>query len=311
MIGPNTIVGGRYRVIRTLGGGGMKQVHLAQDLRLADRPCALAEMVAGFVTAEAERKAVEAFRREADILAQLADPRIPQIFDCFSQANRHYLVMEFVAGLTLADELAVQGGKLSPARVVEIALQVLEALRYLHGRKPPVIHRDLKPSNLIAGGDGRIRLIDFGIARHFAPLVGATMIGTHGYAPPEQYSGRPEPRSDLYALGATMHQALSGRDPTTAAPFTFPPLNRLCPDLNPKLAAIIKCTLRYDPTGRPQDADEFIQLLSDAAREPLRRRVGSSRSAAWMRTVTVQGTTDLHDGPTDQWTGVHYPRRPR
>jgi len=107
-------------------------------------------------------------------------------------------------------------------RVVEIALEILEALQYLHGRRPPVIHRDLKPSNVMTTAEGPIKLIDFGIARHFAPLTQVTMIGTQGYAAPEQYSGRPEPRSDLYSLAAMMHQALSGRDPACEAPFRFP-----------------------------------------------------------------------------------------
>ena len=105
--------------------------------------------------------------------------------------------------------------------MIDVALQVLDTLEYLHNLQPPVIYRDLKPSNVMLTPSGQVKLIDFGIARHFQPLSNATMIGTQGYAPPEQYRGKVETRSDLYALGATMHHALSGRDPALEPPFSF------------------------------------------------------------------------------------------
>ncbi|MGH7918080.1 MAG: serine/threonine protein kinase, partial [Candidatus Binataceae bacterium] len=187
MIPSNTIVGGRYRVVKAIGGGGMKLVYLAEDLRLAARRCALAEMVDSFTSPETQRQAVNGFQREADMLAQLSNEHIPRIFDRFSEANHHYLVMEYIDGVTLEDELKKAGGKLQPRVVIDIALQVLETLEYLHTLVPPVIYRDLKPSNVMLTVDGQAKLIDFGIARHFQPLSNATMIGTQGYAPPEQY----------------------------------------------------------------------------------------------------------------------------
>jgi serine/threonine protein kinase len=261
MIAPSTIIGGRYRVVRSLGGGGMKLVYLAEDLRLAGRSCALAEMVDSFTSPDMQQQAVAAFQREADMLAQLANEHIPRIFDRFSEANRHYLVMEFIDGTTLEDELRDHGGKLPPERVIEIALQVLTTLEYLHNLDPPVIYRDLKPSNVMVTRDGMAKLIDFGIARHFAPLTNATMIGTQGYAPPEQYRGRVETRSDLYALGATMHHSLSGRDPAAEPPFSFPSLRKLCPDLDPALAAVVDQALAYDVVNRMRDATEFKRRL--------------------------------------------------
>jgi serine/threonine protein kinase len=265
MIAPGTIVGGRYRVVRALGGGGMKLVYLAEDLRLAGRSCALAEMVDSITSPELQQQAVAAFQREADMLAQLANEHIPRIFDRFSEANRHYLVMEYIDGQTLEDELRSNGGKLPPARVIEIARQILTTLEYLHNLDPPVIYRDLKPSNMMVTRDGMAKLIDFGIARHFAPLSNATMIGTQGYAPPEQYRGRVETRSDLYALGATMHHALSGRDPAAEPPFSFPPLRKLCPDLDSSLAALVDQALAYDVVNRTRDATEFKRRLSEIA----------------------------------------------
>ena len=261
MIAPSTIVGGRYRVVKPLGGGGMKLVYLAEDLRLAGRPCALAEMVDSFTSPDLQQQAVAAFNREADMLAQLANEHIPRIFDRFSEANHHYLVMEYIDGTTLEDELRTHGGKLPPAQVIDNALQILTTLEYLHNLDPPVIYRDLKPSNVMVTGDGMAKLIDFGIARLFAPLSNATMIGTQGYAPPEQYRGRVEIRSDLYALGATMHHALSGRDPAAEPPFSFPSLRKLCPDLDPSLAAVVDQALAYDVVNRIRDATEFKRRL--------------------------------------------------
>src|SRR5436305_8999751 len=147
MIQPNTIVGGRYRVTRPLGGGGMKLVYLAEDLRLAARRCALAEVVDNFTNPDAQRQAVDAFQREADMLARLNNEHIPRVFDRFSEQNRHYLVMEYIDGATLEEELRKCGGKLASEHVVDIALQVLETLEYLHHLEPPVVYRDLKPSN--------------------------------------------------------------------------------------------------------------------------------------------------------------------
>src|SRR5271155_5253 len=146
MIAPNTIVGGRYRVIKPLGGGGMKLVYLAEDLRLSARACALAEMVDAFTSPEAQQQAIAAFQREADMLAQLNNEHIPRVIDRFSEANHHYLVMEYIEGETLEERLKQGGGRLAPDAVVEIAIQVLETLEYLHNLTPPVIYRDLKPS---------------------------------------------------------------------------------------------------------------------------------------------------------------------
>jgi serine/threonine protein kinase len=264
MIAPNSIVGGRYRVVKSLGGGGMKLVYLAEDLRLAARRCALAEMVDSFTSPDMQSQAVSAFQREADMLAQLNNEHIPRIFDRFSEANHHYLVMEYIDGPTLDDELRKNGGKLKPEQVIDIALQVLDTLDYLHNLAPPVIYRDLKPSNVMITRDGQAKLIDFGIARHFQPLSNATMIGTQGYAPPEQYRGKVETRSDLYALGATMHHALSGRDPASEAPFSFPSLRKLCPDLDPALSTIVDQSLAYDVVNRMPTAAEFKRRLLEA-----------------------------------------------
>jgi predicted Ser/Thr protein kinase len=275
MIAPDTIVGGRYKVVKPLGGGGMKLVYLAEDLRLASRRCALAEMIDSLTKPEMQRQAEAAFQREADMLAQLSNEHIPRIFDCFSERNHHYLVMEYIEGLTLDEELKRAGGRLPQERAIEVALQVLETLIYLHGLSPPVIYRDLKPSNVMLASNGQAKLIDFGIARHFQPLSNATMIGTQGYAPPEQYRGKVELRSDLYALAATMHHCLSGRDPSLEAPFSFPALGTVAPQVSPTLASLIDNALEYDIDKRVSTAQEFRRRLIE-----IKDGIGNPRAAA-------------------------------
>src|SRR2546429_7759254 len=118
MIPPDTVVGNRYRVTRPLGGGGMKMVYLAEDLRLAARPCALAEMVDTFTNPEMQAQAVQSFQREADMLAELSHEHIPRIYDRLSEQNRHYLVMEFVHGTTLEDMIKAACGKRDEAPTI-------------------------------------------------------------------------------------------------------------------------------------------------------------------------------------------------
>src|SRR5262249_2419684 len=152
--------------------------------------------VDNFITDEARQHAVASFEREADVLAQLDHPAIPKVSDRFSDQDHHYFVMDYVAGQTLEARLSAVGGRLPPFEAMNLGVQICDALEYLHTRFPPVIYRDLKPANIIVTPQGRIKLVDFGIARHFTRQ--GTTVGTIGYAAPEQYQGECEPRSDVY-----------------------------------------------------------------------------------------------------------------
>lgn len=264
----STIVAGRYQIVRRLGGGGMKEVYEASDTRLANRRCALAEIKDVFSDPASRKQATEAFEREAQILAGLENEHIPRVFDAFSDSNLHYIVMDLVEGKTVEEVLAASGGKLPQQGVIGIALQILETLEYLHGLKPPIIYRDLKPSNVMITSKGQVKLVDFGIARHFQPTTTVTAIGTQGYAPPEQYRGKIDPRADLYALAATIHHMLTGRDPSTEPPFSFPTLRSLRPDCSEEFENLIRDGLQYDVQKRVRSANEFesrLRLVRDSS----------------------------------------------
>jgi serine/threonine protein kinase/membrane protein implicated in regulation of membrane protease activity len=237
----------------------MKAVYLAEDLRFKARRCALAVMVDNFVSDEARRQAMLSFQREADMLAQLDHPSIPKVSDRFSERDHHYFVMEYVAGQTLEAKLAAAGGRLAQYEAINLALQICDALDYIHSRIPPVVYRDLKPANVIITPEGGVKLVDFGIARHFTRQ--GTTVGTIGYAAPEQYQGECEPRSDMYALGATLHQMLSGRDPSRF-PFDFPPLSTLLPGCDPRLEKLVSDALQRERSGRVASARAFARRLS-------------------------------------------------
>jgi serine/threonine protein kinase len=276
-LSPGVLVHARFRIDKILGQGAMGAVYLVRDTTLADRPCAMKEMLDYSHTPDERAAAVRRFLAEAETLATLNHPGIPQVYDRFIESGRYYLAMEFVAGVDLGKVLEIHrqehGRPLPEREVATWALQICDVLEYLHGNLPPVVHRDLKPANVILTRNGRVKVVDFGIAKAGVTARG-TSIGTHGYAPPEQYRGQAEPRSDLYALGATLHHLLTGRDPNLQAPFDYPPPTRLVPELNPQFEAVIMRLLSLAPEDRPASAESVEEALTAAfpGMDPYRNR---------------------------------------
>ncbi len=278
----------RYRILGVIGVGGMGAVYKAQDLRFANvlRLCAVKEMVNTATDPQVQEMIVRNFEREASILATLSHPAVPQVYDYFTEGSRSYLVIEFIPGQDLEALLADTEGFFRETRVVDWGVQICEVLSYLHNHKPrPIIFRDLKPSNIMLDTHGRIRLIDFGIAKLFQSGEKGTMIGTEGYSPPEQYRGIAEPRGDLYALGATLHHLLSKQDPRLEPPFSFHerPIHDTNPTVSRELVDILDKCLEYDVNKRWGSSEELKRGLLSLSSA---RGVSSGSTASQGETAT-------------------------
>ena len=272
-----TLSAGRYAIDKALGKGGMGSIFLAHDTRLDDKPVVIKEMLHSFAS-EAERvEAEEAFKGERKTLAGLRHPNIPQITDFPTESDRFFIIQDYVDGEDLQKKTDAAGGKGLPEKqVLQWASQVLAVLEYLEGRDPQVIHRDIKPANILVDSAGRVKVVDFGVASHRfrvgSPGAGTgtatAAMGTPGYAPREQFTGGETPLSDLYALGATMHQLLSGRNPQGVEPlFSYPPVQKLNPAVSDEAARIVARALQNDPKARWQSA-AAMKAAIDALLQP-------------------------------------------
>jgi eukaryotic-like serine/threonine-protein kinase len=256
----------RYRLVQTLGQGGMGAVYAAQDTQLGDRLVAVKEMSMRRLTPQEVPQAVAQFQQEAYLLASLHHPNLPAIHEYFQEDERWYLVMSFIEGRTLQAVLDVAPGKkLAISEVVHIGIELCEVLDYLHTHNPQIIFRDLKPLNIMLTPKGHVCLIDFGIARHFKQdqTKDTAYYLSQGYSPIEQYGhAQTGPRSDIYSLGATLHQMFSGHNPALK-PFQFAPLQLVDPTFPMPLAQLIAQMLQMEEKNRPTSVAEVkAQLLN-------------------------------------------------
>ena len=269
---PNTILNHRYEIVRRIGGGGMGAVYLAKDRNLGDAPRAVKEIVESHLDPTQHEKAIGDFKRESLLLTSLEHPSIPTIYDYFydEALGRFYLVMKYISGGDLASRVrAAIGGRIDEKTVCDWGMQVADVLDYLHSRPKPIIYRDLKPANLmIDGNSGRVMLIDFGIARWVSQQEkGVTAVGTMGYAPPELFSGRVQPASDVYSLGATMFHLLTGADPQDNPLLIFdfsknPRPRQINPAISTEFEQILMRTVEYKPEDRYRTAGELRNELA-------------------------------------------------
>jgi len=278
LLGQQHLLKQRYRILAQLGKGGFGAVYKAADTQFGNRLLAIKEMSQSSLTQRELHEATESFKREALLLAGLTHPNLPRIYEQFHDGGRWYLVMDYIEGEALEVVLDTSGGKLAIERVLSIGMQLCAVLDYLHTRQPSIIFRDLKPANVMLTRDGHIFLIDFGIARHFKPgqAKDTAALGSSGYAAPEQYGKmQTTARADLYALGATLHQMITGNDPADA-PFHFAPLQLMGHPALKALAVLVMQMVEVDISKRPTSADEVRQRLftiasqySGAATNPL------------------------------------------
>jgi len=295
-----TVLNSRYEIVRRIGGGGMGAVYLAKDRNLGDAPRAVKEMVESHLDPSQHEKAIGDFKRESLLLTSLEHPSIPTIYDYFydDARGRFYLVMKYISGGDLASRMrAAVGGRLDEKTVTDWGMQVADVLDYLHSRPKPIIYRDLKPANLmIDGNSGRVMLIDFGIARWVTQQEkGVTAVGTMGYAPPELFSGRVQPASDLYSLGATMFHLLTGADPQDNPLLIFdfsknPRPRQIAPSLSTEMEQILMRCVEYKLEDRYHSARDLRNALAQHLEDLIHGRVsyGMPGPALGIETVQVQ-----------------------
>src|SRR5215831_8141197 len=267
---PDTLLLDRYMIVKRVGGGGMGSVYMARDKRLADRSCAVKEMIELFADENQRSKAVDDFKREAEVLAQLEHPSIPTIYDYFIESGRYYLVMKWIGGGDLAEQMRSSGGRVDERAVTKWAIQICDVLSYIHLQTPPIIYRDLKPANLMLDDKtGRVMLVDFFFFNDAGTTEkGVTAIGTMGYAPPELFSGKVEPRSDIYSLGATMFHMMTGTDPQDNPLLIFdfsknPRPSQLNSAITPEMERILVKAVAHKPEDRHSSAVELKRVLEE------------------------------------------------
>jgi ABC-type branched-subunit amino acid transport system substrate-binding protein/predicted Ser/Thr protein kinase len=255
-----TVLQGRFRVLDVLGRGGFGAVYRCEDLRLPGKHWALKELVCPepALIDEARRN----FEREAHMLSALRHRSLPVIVDYFSEGESTCLLMEEVEGRTLA-QVIEEEGPASEGEALRWALELTRVLDYLHSQDPPVIFRDLKPENVMVADDRHLKLIDFGLARHFDPEKrrDTEAIGSVGYAPPEIWedAAQTDARSDIYSLGATLYFVLTGRPPSPV--YGTHSLAPYRPDLSTELETLVLRCMDPEPTGRYGSAVEVIREL--------------------------------------------------
>ncbi len=311
------LLGNRYTISRKIAQGGQSAVYLARDTYQNDSERAIKEMSQSQIEPLKRQQAINDFIREANMLQSLDHPTLARVFNLFMENDKYYLVMEYVPGHNLEDELVqYRREPLDWEDVTVWGMALADTLTYLHSRTPPIIYRDLKPANVMLLPDGGVKLIDFGIARflHNMHMNDTMQLGTDGYAPLEQYSSRSEPRSDIYALGASLYHLLTGRVPEAAplrmAGHNLTPIRAINPRTPEVVERVIMKALNLQPQDRFRTAQEMREGLEWARRQSQSRASGVTGDHA--RTVAPASGGARHTGaphipPTGARSSSGYP----
>jgi eukaryotic-like serine/threonine-protein kinase len=304
MLTPDTVLQGRYRVVRQLGQGGMGAVYEAVDERL-DTTVALKETL--FTDERLRRQ----FEREARLLARLHHPALPRVSDHFSEGDGQFLVMQYIAGDDLAAMMTGRQGPFPATQVLTWADQLLDALDYLHTQEPQIIHRDIKPQNLKLTSRGQIILLDFGLAKGqpgdiSRGTTAASIFGyTPNYAPLEQIQGLgTDTRSDLYSLAATLYHLLTGVKPpdalTRAAalvngqPDPLLPASKVNPSIGQEADEVLKKAMAQNREQRFATAADMRKALQSNAQAPTIRDRAEAQTVLFPPSApTVAATTEV------------------
>lgn len=273
-LAPGDLLQGRYVIVNQVGTGGYGAVYRAKDMLFDGKAVAIKAINVRDLTPMEAIDATDTFNREISLLSDLSHPNLPRVYDHFTDAAHWFLVMEFIEGETLEEYVrhTARTGQLPLTEVLEIGFQLCTVLSYLHTCQPPIIFRDVKPANIMRTRRGHLYLIDFGIARRHKPgqLKDTIALGSPGYAAPEQYGrAQTDAQADIYSLGVTLHQLLTGHDPAET-PFHLPPLDTLAPHLPSELVSLIERMLDLDASKRPESMVKVKETLRAIALEQVR-----------------------------------------
>lgn len=253
-----SVIDNKYEILKEIGRGGMSIVYLAMDKRL-NKQWAVKE-IRKKGSGKNDEIVVNSLLAEANMMKRLDHPALPRIVDIIDNGITIYVVMDYIEGESL-DKILNEYGAQSEVLVIGWAKQLCDALSYLHSQKPSIIYRDMKPANVMLKPEGNIKIIDFGIAREYKEqnLADTTVLGTKGYAPPEQYSGQTDPRSDIFAIGMTMHHLLTGIDPRNGEPYA--PVRQWNPELSEGIEMIIDKCVQPAAENRYQSCEDLLYDL--------------------------------------------------
>jgi len=266
---PNTqLQAGRYVVMRILGQGGKGAAVLAHDTRISNKLVVIKELISDEMDLVQRQEDVRNFTLEVATLARLDHPLIPAVTDSFQEGTRYFMVQDYVAGENLESHMERLRQPMSEKEALTYTSQVLDILQYLAQQKPPIVHRDIKPANIIISNRDKLaHLVDFGIARadeaKLSKRKQTSALGTPGYAPPEQYQGNADARSDLYGLAATLHFLVTNRDPSDAPPFNYPHVRTLNSRVSLETERVLERALTLDIAKRYQSAAEMKQEIDE------------------------------------------------
>lgn len=255
------VIDDKYEILKLIGKGGMSKVYLAMDKRL-NKQWAVKEVQKNARDNNNE-VVVQSAIEEAQMIKELDHPAIVRIVDIIENDEVIYIIEDYIEGETLGSIVEEHGAQ-PQKMVIDWAMQLCEALEYLHTRKPPIIYRDMKPANVMLKPDGNVKVIDFGIAREYKEhgLADTINLGTRGYAAPEQFGdkGQTDARTDVYCLGATIYHLVSGHNPAEP-PYEMKPIRYWNPQLSAGLEVIIQKCTQFNPEDRYQSCAELLYAL--------------------------------------------------
>lgn len=262
-------IDGRYAVLKLLGQGGFFKTYLVIDEK-CNKSWAMKVCVKTHKSYSPTLR--EVILQEPHMMMKLDHPAVPKVVDIVEDENRICIIREYIEGQTL-DAVLQETGPVKQDTALMWAQQLCDVLGYLHKQNPPYIYRDMKPANVILQPSGNVKLVDFGAVTVYDALRDQDdcILGTKGYAAPEQYAGKSDPRSDIYGLGMTLHHLLTGVDPNMP-PYETKPIRSINPNLSRDLEAIILRCTQLNPEDRFQNCDELMAALQGGSIYPPKKK---------------------------------------